>query len=640
MAAITPSTFDPRRRYVNVRLQQGVPLADADWNEQDDIRQFELRSFLRWYVGDGIPAGNDAFRIEADGSDNDFLVRSGVAAAPPGTAPTDAALSHAGRCLVDGLEVLIDRDVRFTEQALHRDNPESATLAQRLGVPQVAPLTTPSSSAAVLVYLDVWQRNVTPDEEPELVLTGLGIETCARVRREWVVRTLPGTEVPATGDDDHLAGHRYLPLAVLDRTSGVDTIIDADVSDRRQTRLFLPPTHLVSDTIGVDPEAYRRGEDRPPISLREAINALLAGELPSTADLPVSPAAGADVGRRGVALDGSGGLVAVWQSPRVGDSNQVVASRLDLASWEAGFSAAQILTAGSQHLSPTAVAVGGADLVVAYQTGPAGASATDVVMKRGSFAALAGAAEQPVAATSASSDERPFAIVVDDLVVFLTYQRSTSTWRYTRYRHTDGVVLDTSPALLTSGAAPNSDLHAAVAPGGVVWCAFVNGTQVSVLRLVPSTSSVDAAASFPSPAATGVFAVAESATTASVYWASGGATVPGIQQVRFADNAWGAVTAVPGTDSAETEPAVVVDATDRSWLFYTRPVAGAGTEIFVRTRNPLTGDWSEPRRVISGPGREQAPHAVLIPGQGIWVFWMSDRLGSFDLFAKRIVTAI
>ena len=55
MAVITPDRFDPMLRYVNVRVQQGVPIVDADENERDDIRKFELRAFLKWFVGDGVP---------------------------------------------------------------------------------------------------------------------------------------------------------------------------------------------------------------------------------------------------------------------------------------------------------------------------------------------------------------------------------------------------------------------------------------------------------------------------------------------------------------------------------------------------------------------------------------------------------
>lgn len=61
---------DPRARlddavakhYVGVRLQQGVPLLDADWNELEDLRRHELASLVRRFFGDGVPAGNDGFR--------------------------------------------------------------------------------------------------------------------------------------------------------------------------------------------------------------------------------------------------------------------------------------------------------------------------------------------------------------------------------------------------------------------------------------------------------------------------------------------------------------------------------------------------------------------------------------------------
>ena len=77
MAIISPNTFDPIRRYVSVRLAQGVPLADADWNEGDDMRRYELRAFLRWFVGDGVPVGNDGFRIAAINSATSFTIVAG-----------------------------------------------------------------------------------------------------------------------------------------------------------------------------------------------------------------------------------------------------------------------------------------------------------------------------------------------------------------------------------------------------------------------------------------------------------------------------------------------------------------------------------------------------------------------------------
>jgi hypothetical protein len=60
---ISRDTFDKLKHYVGVRLQQGVPLVDADWNEQEDIIKYELQAFLKWFVGDGVPKGNDGFKI-------------------------------------------------------------------------------------------------------------------------------------------------------------------------------------------------------------------------------------------------------------------------------------------------------------------------------------------------------------------------------------------------------------------------------------------------------------------------------------------------------------------------------------------------------------------------------------------------
>ena len=63
MANISRDTFDKLKHYVSVRLQQGVPFLDADFNEAQDIRKYEIEAFVKWFVGSGIPKGNDGFRI-------------------------------------------------------------------------------------------------------------------------------------------------------------------------------------------------------------------------------------------------------------------------------------------------------------------------------------------------------------------------------------------------------------------------------------------------------------------------------------------------------------------------------------------------------------------------------------------------
>src|SRR5262249_51070988 len=195
------STFDPLKARCNVRLQQGVPIVDADWNELDDIRKFDLRTYLKWFVGDGIPDSSDAFKVDAITPPvvDDFIVRAGVVAPPPGTTRYDQGLRFAGHAIVDGLDVLIPADIRYKAQPLFT--------AAAFGVPQIAPL--PTVAGPVAVYLDVWERLVTSQEDPSLVLSGIGTESCARMKREWCVRTRSGNVVPQATNTDFIAGHSY-----------------------------------------------------------------------------------------------------------------------------------------------------------------------------------------------------------------------------------------------------------------------------------------------------------------------------------------------------------------------------------------------------------------------------------------------
>ncbi|MEU0405901.1 DUF6519 domain-containing protein, partial [Streptomyces sp. NPDC006197] len=200
MAVISADTFDPLRRFVRVRLQQGVPIVDADVNEREDIQKFELRAFLKWFVGDGVPEGNDGFRIVGTGLPNDFKIRAGAEGAPD-------ALHRIGRCLVQGLDVMIEHDLQYTAQPLHESHgTPAAELAARLNVPLIGKLES-IAKPQILVYLDVWERLVTPAEDPQLIHPGLGTESCARYKREWVVRTRAGDALPRLGDADFDPSH-------------------------------------------------------------------------------------------------------------------------------------------------------------------------------------------------------------------------------------------------------------------------------------------------------------------------------------------------------------------------------------------------------------------------------------------------
>ena len=638
MAVITASTFDPLLAHVNVRLQQGVPIVDADWNTLDDIRKFELRAFLKWYVGDGVPDGNDGYRITT-GPANSFTIRAGTQG-PPGSLPNqESALRQVGRFIVDGLDVFLRSDTAFDQQPLHESQPGAVALATRLGVPVIAALTTPTADHRILVELDVWERLLTPDEEPRLIHTALGVETCARTRREWVVRAYPDS---APGP--HLPGHSYAALAVLQRFTGQADVADSQIIDRRQRRLLLPPASLISDMLGVDPYEYRAGLGRPPISIREAVNALLAGQLPTTADLSVSPAPGSDTIRRAFVLDSQNGLAAFWVSPRVDSVNQIFATRIDLATPEAGFAPAIAVTSGTTtHVEPTAVPLPNGEFLVAYQNGALSAATTDVVFKRATLAGLPGVAEQSLSATAGTADETPFGVLAGDIVTFFVRQAATNAWFFRRYRHTDNTFVDATPVALPAAAGPGvaGGLHAAAA-GGVVWFTYVTtaANTMMLARLTPTAppaSAVDHVITAPL-AGTDPFVVGISGTEALVFYKD-----TQIKAVSAQGGSWqtASIVTVPGSDT-DIQPAAARDANGTVFLLATRSVSGSGNEIFLRRRDPATGVWGSAQQVISSPANDQNPHPVLVPGQGIWVLWRSDRPGSgnFDLFAKRIVTAI
>lgn len=286
MAIISEDTFNDLSRYVSLRLQQGVPLVDADWNEMEDIRRFELRAFLKWFVGDGIPDGlEDSFRIIAMGANNNFDISVGGG---------DDGLT-AGRYLVDGLDVFItagmfvsDTDTSFTNQQLHTSQPGAAQLAEILNVPVIeaipAPPGDPSDIVVLTVYLDVWERLVMPAEEPSLVLPSLGTESCARLRREWVVRVRTGSDVPSSGDPDYLPEHSYIALAEI-RQDSTRLITPERLTDRRRLGLKVPSqldiTQLTNDAFGSSYGFNGRGQPALPISMREVINAMLRGGRPA-----------------------------------------------------------------------------------------------------------------------------------------------------------------------------------------------------------------------------------------------------------------------------------------------------------------------------------------------------------------------
>ena len=267
MGNFSRDTFDKLKHYVGVRLQQGVPIVDADWNELEDIRKYELQSFLKWFVGNGVPYGNDGFRITAASGANNFGIQGG-----------NGTPDGAGRCLVDGLDALNESSVEYVDQTLYNNN----NLAADWGVDPLPPLSTPESDRTDTVYLDVWEREVDSTEDSNLINAAIGIETAVRRKREWVVRVQPDSPTPPTP----APGHAHYALAQLNRTASNATITAAEIVDQRTRGLRLPSysdiQQMAQDAFGSNYTLDNDGQPNLLVSLREAINAIMRGNLPAT----------------------------------------------------------------------------------------------------------------------------------------------------------------------------------------------------------------------------------------------------------------------------------------------------------------------------------------------------------------------
>lgn len=201
-AAVT----DPRH-YMAVRTQQGVPVLDADVNEGLDIGRFSQQIQLRSFFGDGIPSENDGFRIGPVTADNDFAIGAGMA-------------------LVGGALV-------FNPHAALTYLGQAAALGVTL--PALAPPNT--GSRVDLAYLEVWEEEVraagSPRADTRIVHPVIGMETCTRIERRWVVRVAP--DVQQIGDVAPVAGHVFMPLARLRRSELQPRIQAHRIDDLRRT---------------------------------------------------------------------------------------------------------------------------------------------------------------------------------------------------------------------------------------------------------------------------------------------------------------------------------------------------------------------------------------------------------------------
>ncbi len=153
-------TFDPKKHYSRVLMQQGRVQTDADWNEQAAIDTHRDTTTAYDVIGAcGAPVHDAGFAITSDGK--------------------SLAIGK-GRFYVDGILVESDAQVAYDAQP---DLPNA---------PDILGILKNAKTESGIVYLDVWERHITALDDPLLREVALGgPDTTTRAKIVWQVRVLP-----------------------------------------------------------------------------------------------------------------------------------------------------------------------------------------------------------------------------------------------------------------------------------------------------------------------------------------------------------------------------------------------------------------------------------------------------------------
>jgi hypothetical protein len=147
----TRITHDPKKHYSSVLKQQGRVDLDADWNEYTQIQEYFRITGNKDIIGrSGVPYNTrNGFFVNRTGDNKSLELKSG------NTVPA--------RIYVDGILCEMEEDI--------------------------SPLPNPDKDGKYVVYLDVWQRHITVNEDSNIAEVALGgPDTTTRVKTEWQVR--------------------------------------------------------------------------------------------------------------------------------------------------------------------------------------------------------------------------------------------------------------------------------------------------------------------------------------------------------------------------------------------------------------------------------------------------------------------
>lgn len=250
-------TFDPKKHYNAVLMQQGRVQVDADWNEQQAIHQHRIETEAKDVIGQcGAPKTGGGFKIDVTPDNSDLIISpgriyvDGILCELEDTTPISIIFPQDTNNQVQVSNLILDNQKFQTSQwveidaenkdfklfrisgvdsekpilTLHTEN-NSLTEFRSATNPQLRriityttqpdysnpdnddPLHLKQAGGTCLVYLDVWHRHITALDEHLLREVALGgADTTTRIKTLWQVKVLP----IATQDTDSQALRRLL----------------------------------------------------------------------------------------------------------------------------------------------------------------------------------------------------------------------------------------------------------------------------------------------------------------------------------------------------------------------------------------------------------------------------------------------
>lgn len=231
MADTTRSSDAPAKNYVKVIHQQGRPVMDSDLNEEQDIN---FRQGRMGVLEHGLDASTFA---ESIGLPRGGKFHAGFRPKESVTTPTNNFALRAGTLWRAGKRFVLDVETQYNAQV----DETGATLPA---------LTTPISNRTDLVYLQVWEQEISAAQDSNLIHPGPGFEVTRRTKLFALVRVVEGvTTVPGPA-----AGRQNYPLALLQRLAGNSQIT-------RSMIRHIPATIFVTGTSGNDARSGHYAND-------------------------------------------------------------------------------------------------------------------------------------------------------------------------------------------------------------------------------------------------------------------------------------------------------------------------------------------------------------------------------------------